>query len=164
MMFLKWGQSDQWVPIGSNYFLLQGLYSKLPFADLKRNLNLNSNVLFLMLEVKRLKKIGTGELEKIEYFYLSQPITLHPQNSIFFYPRTYPEWPGKSIFSYPLVYPPTEVLSIFFSIFCDRALVSFSIPHLSSIVQILIFLYIPQYLFLSRNEEYSSKKYRVHFT
>ena len=36
-----------------------------------------------------------------------------------------------SIFSYPLVYPPTEVLSTFFSIFRDRPLVSFSIPHLS---------------------------------
>ena len=36
-----------------------------------------------------------------------------------------------SIFSYPSVYPLTEVLSIFFSIFSDRPLVSFSIPHLS---------------------------------
>ena len=35
------------------------------------------------------------------------------------------------IFSYPLVYPPTEVVSIIFSIFCDRPLVYFSIPHLS---------------------------------
>ena len=43
------------------------------------------------MEVKRLKKIETGALEKIENFYLSQPITLHPQNSIFFYLRTYPE-------------------------------------------------------------------------
>ena len=25
-MFLKWGQSDQSVPIGSNYFFLQGLF------------------------------------------------------------------------------------------------------------------------------------------
>ena len=84
-----------------------------------------------LLEVKRLKKVGTGGLEKIEHFYLSQPITLHPQNSIFFYLRTYPEWPGISIFSYPLVYPPTELESIFFSIFRDRPLVYFSIPHLS---------------------------------
>ena len=44
-----------------------------------------------LLEVKRLKKIGIGGLEKIENFYLFQPITLHPQNSIFFYLRTYPE-------------------------------------------------------------------------
>ena len=36
-----------------------------------------------------------------------------------------------SIFSHPLVYPPTEVVSIFFSIFRDRTRVSFSIPHLS---------------------------------
>ena len=40
------------------------------------------------LEVKRLKKIGTEGLEKIEHFYLSQPITLNPQNSTFFYLRT----------------------------------------------------------------------------
>ena len=44
-----------------------------------------------LLEVKRLKKIGTEGLERIEHFYLSQPITLHPQNSIFFYLRIYPE-------------------------------------------------------------------------
>ena len=44
-----------------------------------------------LLKVKRLKKIGTGELEKIEHFYLFQPVTLHPRNSIFFYLRTYPE-------------------------------------------------------------------------
>ena len=67
-----------------------------------------------------------------------------------------------SIF-YPLVYPPIEVVSIFFTIFCDRSLVSFSIPHLSPIVQISISLYIPQHLFLPRNEECSSKKYSVHF-
>ena len=36
-----------------------------------------------------------------------------------------------SIFSYPLVYPLTEVIFIFFSIFRDRPLVSFSIPYLS---------------------------------
>ena len=46
-----------------------------------------------LLEVKKLRKIGTGGLEKIEHFYLSKPITLHPQNSIFFYLRIYPEWP-----------------------------------------------------------------------
>ena len=28
-MFLKWGQSDQSVPIGSNYFFLQGM----PFRE-----------------------------------------------------------------------------------------------------------------------------------
>ena len=44
-----------------------------------------------LLEVNRLEKIGTGGLEKIEHFYLSQTINLHPQNSIFFYLRTYPE-------------------------------------------------------------------------
>ena len=82
-------------------------------------------------EVKRLNKIKTGGLEKIEYFYLSQPITLNPENSIFFYLHTYPEWPGISIFSDPLVYPPNEVVSIFFSIFSDWPLVSFSILHLS---------------------------------
>ena len=65
-------------------------------------------------------------------FYLSQRITLYPQNSIFFYLRTYPKWPGISIFSSPLVNPPTKVVSIFFSTFRDRLLVSFSIPHLSS--------------------------------
>ena len=69
-----------------------------------------------------------------------------------------------SIFSYPLVYPPTEVVSIFFSIFCDRPLVSFSIPHLSfHSANFYLSLYIPQYLFLPRNEECSSKKYCVHF-
>ena len=57
-----------------------------------------------LLEVKRLKEIGTGGLEMIEHFYLSQPITLHPQNSIFFYLSTYPEWPGISIFFYPYVW------------------------------------------------------------
>ena len=36
-----------------------------------------------------------------------------------------------SIFFYPLVYPPSEVVSIFFSIFRDWPLVYFSIPHLS---------------------------------
>ena len=36
-----------------------------------------------LLEVKRLKKV--------EHFYLSQSITLHPQNSIFFYLRIYLE-------------------------------------------------------------------------
>ena len=36
-----------------------------------------------------------------------------------------------SVFFYPLVYPPTEVVSIFFSIFRNRPLVSFYIPHLS---------------------------------
>ena len=39
--------------------------------------------------------------------------------------------PAISIFSYPLVYPPTKVVFIFFSIFRDRPLVYFSIPHLS---------------------------------
>ena len=117
-----------------------------------------------LLEVKRLKRLGIGGLEKIKHFYLSQHITLHSQNSIFFYLRTCPEWPGISIFSYPLVYPPTEVVSIFFSIFRDRTLISFSIPHLFPMVQILITLYIPQYLFLPRNEECSFKKYCVHFT
>ena len=34
-----------------------------------------------------------------------------------------------SIFSYPLVYSPNEVVSIFFSSFRDRPLVSFSTPH-----------------------------------
>ena len=36
-----------------------------------------------------------------------------------------------SIFSHPVVYPPTEVVSIFFSIFRNRPLEYFSIPHLS---------------------------------
>ena len=57
-----------------------------------------------LLEVKRLEKIGTGGLEKIEHFYLYQPITLHPQNSIFIYLRTYPELLGISIFFYPYVW------------------------------------------------------------
>ena len=60
------------------------------------------------------KDIGIGGLKKIEHFYLSQPITSHLQNSIFYYLHTYPEWPGISIFSYPSFYPPTEVVSIFF--------------------------------------------------
>ena len=105
-----------------------------------------------LLEVKRLKKIGTGGLKKIEHFYLSQPITLHPQNSIFFLSPHLSTVTENiylllslclviSIFSYSLVYPPTEVVfiffylflsfSIFFSIFRDRSLVSFSILHLS---------------------------------
>ena len=37
----------------------------------------------LLLEVKRLKKIGTGGLKKIKHFYLSQPITLHLQTLSF---------------------------------------------------------------------------------
>ena len=49
------------------------------------------DVEFYEIEKGRLKKIGTGRLEKKEHFYLSQPITLHPQNSIFVYLRTYPE-------------------------------------------------------------------------
>ena len=44
-----------------------------------------------LLSLKRLKKIGTVGLGMIKHFYLSQPITLHPKNSIFFYLRTYPE-------------------------------------------------------------------------
>ena len=68
-----------------------------------------------------------------------------------------------SIFSYPLVYPPTEVVCIFFSTFRDQPLVSFSIPHFSP-HSANFKLYIPQYLFLPRNEECSSKKYCVHFT
>ena len=68
---------------------------------------------------KKIEKDRNWGMEKIEHFYLSQPITLHPQNAIFFYLRTYPEWPGISNFSYPLVYPSTEAVSIFFSIFRD---------------------------------------------
>ena len=50
-----------------------------------------------------------------------------------------------SIFSYPLVYPSTKEVSIFFSIFRDRSLVSFSILHYLPIVKIVISLYTPQY-------------------
>ena len=53
------------------------------------------------------------------------------KDHVFFYLRTYPEWLGISIFSYLLVYLLAEVVSIFFSIFRDRLLVSFSIPYLS---------------------------------
>ena len=96
-------------------------YSFYQFRDKNLLINkiYNNDVIFFilriasLLEVKRLEKMGTGGLKKIENFYLSQPITLHPQNSIFLYLRTYPELPGV----YPLVYPTTEVVSIFFYIF-----------------------------------------------
>ena len=46
-MFLKWGQSDQSVPIGSNYFFLQGIHAinyrtsfyKFYFIYIKRDIN-----------------------------------------------------------------------------------------------------------------------------
>ena len=132
--------------------LLERIYKKLFTTKLsffsKITNQKNQRYLITLMEVKRLKNIRTGGLEKIDHFYLSQLITLHPQNSIFFYLRTYPEWLEISIFSYPLVYPPNEVVSIFFSIFRDRLLISFSIPHLSiPIVQILISLYTEKMFF-----------------
>ena len=94
-----------------------------------------------LLEVKRLKKIGTGGLEKIEHFYLSQLITASSKLYLFLSPHL-SRLTGYiylflslclviSIFSYPLVYPQTEVVYIFFSIFRERTHLSFSIPHLS---------------------------------
>ena len=62
-----------------------------------------------LLDVKRLKKIRTEGLEKIEHFCLpthnfaSQKLYLFLSLCLVI-----------SIFSYPLVYPPTEVVSIFF--------------------------------------------------
>ena len=76
----------------------------------------NREGLMFLLEVKRLKKI--------EHFYLSQPITLHPQNYIFLSPHL-SRVTGNiylflslclviSFFSYPSVYPPNKVVPIFF--------------------------------------------------
>ena len=69
-----------------------------------------------------------------------------------------------SIFSYPLVYPLTEAVSIFFYLFLYLSWSTtylFLSPNYLSTVQILISLYIPQYLFLPRNKEYAVPKSTV---
>ena len=123
---------------------------------------------------KKIEKDGNWGIGKDRTFLSLPDITLSPQNSIFVYLRTYPERPGIS-FSTPM--PGNIYIFLSLSLSADWSSIylflyislSFVIDHLYlflsliylPIVQMLISLFIPQYLFLPRNEECSSKKYIV---
>ena len=64
--------------ISRSSFIWESSLRKKVVYEPKRKLTLLNLEKVTLLEVKRLKKIGTGGLEKIEHFYLFQLITLHP--------------------------------------------------------------------------------------
>ena len=93
------------------------------FSRFRKVKNCENGGFKALLEVKKLKKIRTEGLKKIEHFYLSQPITLHSQKPFFFVLPHLSRVTGNIylflslcvvifIFFYRLVYPLTEILSL----------------------------------------------------